>query len=444
MALSIFACCLIMSGVVFAQGVTIDQIEFDRNEWGSRNVFIQADNILDDTARLSIVIRTIYPGHYLSGLERLEVDTNVVLGPGASEDFVIPFKMHGSFERMVTRVQIFWRYDNYTPEPGVPDSTFQIFNNVFRARGEAANIAGKKYSIGPVYSVMDQLQMNFEYPRLVLYFLSRGEKPEKISTLFEADLEYTNEVIQDFREEGYFPISDDKLAPAIIGIAEYEGYVLKKAIDQASDAFAAWYDKGGRKEFGEILAGAGIDAYTAELPVVQMPLLIRLLMDSWINSASDYDVMHFEKMDQDLRSSNRTRWIVQGGDFFLPKLCLGVFEEKGDVCFGTFSPDPKLPFDKATIFNMRGKLEKDFGSATVLEAEQLRQAISEAGKKQFIDKIADELKSIVTDKQTLEIFEHYRPYKAPYLADYMCRMALGRYFINYLPEEGLDCVRVKY
>ena len=441
---TIIAVCLVMTGVVAAQGLNIGQMEFDRNEWGSRKVFIPAENNRDDTARLDIAIQTIYPGHYLSGLDRLNVDTSVIVGPGDVEDFAIPFKMHGSFERVVTRVMIHWRYDKYPPEPGIPDSTFQMFNNVFRAHGEAAGPAGKKYSIGPVYSVMDHFQLNFEYPRLVLYFLSRGETPEKISTLFEADVEYTNEVIEDFRKEGFFPLPDDKLAPGIIGIAEYEGYVLKTALDNASDAFSAWYDESGRKEFAKILGEAGIDSYTAQLPAVQMPLLISLLMNSWVDPGSNYDVMRFQNAEQDLKSSNLTRWIVQGGDYFLPKLCLGVFEEQGDICFGAFSPDPKLPFDKATIFNLRGAVEKDFGSLTVIEAAQLRLALSEAAKAQFIDNIAGKMKSIVTDKQTLDIFEDYRPYKAPYLADYICRIAMGRYFIDHAPKSGLDCIRVRY
>jgi hypothetical protein len=432
-------------GPAAAEGLSIGQIELDRNEWGSRKLYVQADNNTDDTVRIRIQLQTVYPTHYLSGLEHLTVDTTVVLGPKGIKDYVVPFQMPGSFGRIVTRAMIHWKYDHYVPANNAPDSTFQIFNNVFVAKGKTVDYADQKQSIGPVYSVMDHFQMNFEYPRLVLYLLSRGETPAQISTLFEADTEYTQEVISELRTEDFFPIETDSMAPGILAISEKEGYALKPVEKEAAETFADWYAKKGQKELKEILSQAGIDDYTGGLPSLQMAILYTLLMEKWTAPASGIGTPRFEEKTVDLRVLNQPHWIVQGGEFFLPKLCLAAFDDNDIFHFGTFSPDPKLPFDKASIYDMRAAADKEAGSIIEIKADQMRQAVDLAGREKLVDKISNEVVGkAVSEIEKQKLIEPFKTYQRPYLADYIIRLMLGEYFIDHRPDMGIDCIKVGY
>jgi hypothetical protein len=433
------------TGLQAEQTVSVGEIELDRNEWGSRRVFIQVDNVVDDTAWINVVVYTIYPGHYLSGLERLEVDTTVAIEPKGVDDLVIPFKMHGSFGRIVTRVMVHWHYDRYVPEVEQPDSTFQIINSIFSGKGDADEYSGRKHCVGPVYSVMDHWLLNFEYPRLVLYLLGRGETPEAISDLFRADLEYTNEVISDLRGEGFFPLMNESLAPGLLPVSEQEGYGLKPKFAEAAEAFSSWYEESGQKQLDKILAEADLDDYARQLPSLQMPILYTLLMERWIDPEVGFGIPKFETMAEDINMLSRTNWIAQGGEFFLPKLCFGAFDENGRLHFGTFSPDPELPFDKASIYDMRGSVEKEAGSIITIEADQMRRVLTAARETKLTDKLAETMiKNIIDDPATTASLEHYKPYQRPYLIDYIIRVALGKYFIDHKPGQGLDCVQIGY
>jgi hypothetical protein len=436
---------LICVGSLPAQDIIIGNIEFDRIEWGSRLVYIPVENAVDDIARLNIIIHTIYPGHYLSGLERLEVDTTVMLAPEVSVDLAIPFVIHGSFERVVTRVMIFWNFDSYVPEANVPDSTFQIFNRVYNPKGDADEYLGRKHAIGPVYSVMDHFLMNFEYPRLVLFLMSRGMSAENISSLFKAEHSYTGDIINDLRQEGFFPLPEDSLVPGLLAISESEGYTLKNLVQSAADAFSSWYEETGRKEIENILDEVGIDDYNRGLPALQLPLLHTLLMEEWVEKTPGFDVLGFNDKDYDLQIHNQPRWIVQGGEYFLPKLCLAAFEERGELHFGTFSPDPSLPFDKATIYNLRKQVEQEAGSVVTIDAVRIQKALAKAREIKLVDEIGGgKIRQVIENPETQAILKTYKPFQEPYLADYIIRSALGEYFLNHRPDGGLDCIKVGY
>jgi len=434
---------LVFSMTLPAQSVQVGNIFFDRNEWGSREVYIPIDNLVDDTARVIVSVQTVYPKHYLSGLERLEVDTMVKLPPNDIAEVAVPFKIHGSFERVVTRVKIEWFFDNYETPPNEPDSTFQIFNNVFRVHGEGAEYSDRKHSVGPVYSVMEHYQLNFEYPRLVLFLLARGKGVEEISEMFEADIDYTHEIIEDFRAEGFFPLKSDRLAPAILAIGESEGYRVKTDIKKVSDAFKSWYDETGRGEMKALMTDAGIDQYTGQLPGIQMAIWYALLMGPMVDKGAGIDIPHFENISYDHEVMNRTHWIVQGGEFFLPRRCLAVFTDKDRLNLSTFRPDPSLPFDKAPIYDMRRKLEKEAGSVTTLEAAQIRAVIEAAGKKKSIREIVDRIGGMISADEGKAALEYYQPYQSSCWADYVVRNVLGDCFADN-GFQGVDAVRVVY
>ncbi len=431
-----------LGGMAAAQSkdITIGDMTIDRLEWGERFLKVPVENHRNGTAHLSIYIQTVYPHHYLSGLDRLDVDTFAVIPPKTSMELFPSFEIPGSFGRVGIRTQIYWRYDN-GPTIG-PDSTFQVFTNVFEPKGEAGQYAGKRHSVGPAYSIMDHFQLNFEYPTLLLYLLARGQSPQEISTLFKAEMQYTDLTIRRFRKEGFFPRTEDSLSPGLLAVSEKEGYPLRDKVQAATAAFAAWYEKDGAKKLDGILDDIDIDSRTRTLPSVQIPLLLALLEKQWNNPVIGLETIGFEDQDVDVRTQNQPHWIMEGGDYFLPKRCLAVFKDNGKLHLATFSPNPELPFEKATIFDMRKAAQDADGALAQIDASQMRRAVEQARKDGLIKDLAAKLDPIIAEAQAG--LEFCPPYKKAYLADYIYRMALGGYFVDHPPERGIDCVQVTY
>ncbi len=438
----IFLLSVMLGGMAAAQAqdVTIGDMTIDQLQWGERLLKVPVENHRDDTARLSIYIQTVYPHHYLSGLDRLDVDTFPAIPPNASVDLFPSFEIPGSFGRVGIRAQIYWRYDN-RPTMG-PDSTFQVFTNVFEPKGEAGQYAGKRHSVGPAYSIMDHFQLNFEYPTLLLYFLARGQTLQEISTLFKAEMEYTVLTVDRFRKEAFFPRAEDSLAPGLLAVSEREGYPLKEKVQAALVAFTAWYENGGGKKLDGILADLDLDSRARKLPSVQTPILLALLEEPWNNPEIGLEAIGFENQDDDIKTQNQPHWIMEGGDFFLPKRCLAVFKDNGILHLATFSPNPELPYEKATIFDMRKAVQEADGALTRIDAARLRQAVEQARKQGLVKELAAKLDPVIDEAQAG--LEFCPPYKKAYLADYIYRMALGGYFVDHPPETGIDCVQVTY
>jgi hypothetical protein len=437
----IFFLICMLGGTAAAQDVTVGEMSIDHLQWGERFLKVPIENHRNDSARISIYIQTVYPQHYLSGLDRLDVDTLLVIPPKTALELFPSFEIPGSFGRVGVRAQIYWRFDS-GPTVG-PDSTFQVFTNVFQPTGQAGEYAGKRHSAGPAYSIMEHFQLNFEYPTLMLYLLARGQTLKEISTLFKAEMEYTQLTVNRFRKEGFFPRADDSLSPGLLAVSEKEGYPLKEKAKAAITAFTKWYEDGGGKKLNDILSDIDLDSDTRKLPSVQMPILLALLEQPWDNPQIGFEPFNFENQDHDIAMQNQPHWIMEGGDFFLPKLCLAVFEDNGVLHLSTFSPNPELPFEKATIYDMR-KAAQDAGdeAITKIEATRMLQAVKEARKQGLTKELAAKLEPIIGEAQ--KGLEFCEPYKKAYLADYIYRMAIGGYFVEHKPEQGLDCVRIIY
>lgn len=437
----IFFLICMLGGTAAALDVTVGDMSIDQLQWGERLLKVPIENHRNDSARISIYIQTVYPQHYLSGLDRLDVDTFLVVPPNTALELFPSFEIPGSFGRVGIRAQIYWRYDS-GPTVG-PDSTFQVFTNVFEPKGEAGEYAGKRHSVGAAYSIMEHFQLNFEYPTLILYLLARGQTLREISTLFRAEMEYTELTVNRFRKEGFFPRSDDSLSPGLLAVSEKEGYPLREKAKAAITAFTKWYEDGGGKKLDDILNYIDLDSRTRKLPSVQIPILLTLLEQPWDNPKIGFEPLNFENRDHDVATQNQPHWIMEGGEFFLPKLCLAVFEDNEVLHLSTFSPNPELPFEKATIYDMR-KAVQEAGDETItkIEATRMLQAIEEARKQGLTKELAAKLEPIISEAQTgLEFCE---PYKKAYLADYIYRMAIGGYFVEHKPEQGLDCVQIIY
>jgi hypothetical protein len=430
-----------MAAPVMSQNFAIGDINLDQIKWGMRKLLIDVENPREDSVRIDILIKTFYPQHYLSGLDPFKVETTIVIQPLYFETYEIEMEIPASFDRLISRVEIFWRYNQPGPDDRELDSLFQRFSNVFKARDDAAVYGERKHSIGPAYCMIDYLEMNFEYPRLILFLLSRGESLEAINSMFYAEWAYTALLVERMRENGFFPFAKDT-RPGILAITENEAYAVKEKIKPLSEKFTRWFDEKGQKKLDEILTEFGVDDFTGGLPSIQMKMLLTLLEAEWVDPDAGFDISHFEKKEVDLQVQNKPKWIVQGGEFFMPKLCLAEFEEQGEYHVGTFSPDPSLPYDKAPVYDLRKAVEDASGAITSIDMEKFSQAVEKAKKKKLVKDISKDIMKTVEAAQA--DIEQFQEYQASYLADYIIRVMLGDYFSGHKPGDGLDCVRIRY
>ena len=425
-----------------AADFTVKDLQLDRIEWGIRTLTIKTDNPRDDTARLHVVIYSLYTDHYMSGLDRFDVDTNFVVPPHQSPVIKLSFEMPGSFGRIVTRAFVYWQFPQAGEGQKTSDSTFKTFSSVFIPKDEALQYSDSKHSLGPVYSIIDYPTLNFEFPRLILFLLSRGGTLWDIQELFIVEDGYTQLIYHRLREQGFFPLPGDTLSPGILAVTEPEAYKLRVRTQAAIETFAAWYAGGGGKGLMEIMRKAGLKDSLVVLPSLQLKILMTLLEKGWVNLPQGFDVSHFEKISADLALQNRPRWIVAGGEFFLPRLCGAAFEQNKMLLLSSFSPNPQLPYDKAPIYDIRKRAETAADSIPTIKVGQLRKAVAEAEKKGLLNDLAPKLKQVVLEAQG--DLEKCQPYQMPYLADYIYSVVLGGYFVKHQPEGRFDCVQVKY
>jgi hypothetical protein len=192
-----------------------------------------------------------------------------------------------------------------------------------------------------------------------------------------------------------------------------------------------------------MLDKAGIDDFSRHAPALRLWLLTVLLeAEPAPEGAEDFGIPRLDDMANDLRVQNRPRWIVQGGEFFLPRLCLAAFEQKGRLHIGTYSPNPQLPFEKAPIYDLRKAAEDNAGGIPYVTSAQLRQVLEAAEKQGLVKEIRGKLMEVILAARA--DLERYKPFQQPYLADYLYQLVLGGYFAGHRLESGLDCVGVAY
>ncbi|MDD4050285.1 MAG: hypothetical protein PHR28_00120 [candidate division Zixibacteria bacterium] len=435
---------VVLAGDAGAVGPKLENIQIDLIQWGIRTVTFKVDNPRSDSAQIDVKFMTLYPDHYLSGLNMYKKDTTMFVGPLGVQDMAVTFEIPGSFGRVIPRVFIYWHYLHpYADDSTASDSTTQTFSSVFIAKDEARVLVDRKHSVGPGYCKIDHPLLDFEFPRLMLFLLSRGSSLKAIENLFIVEEGYTGYIYNQLRQDGFFPLASDSLAPGILALAEPELYTIRAKTKLATETFAAWYDREGKAGLDKIMKKAGLDDFTQELPGVRMKILLTLLETNLVDSTVAFDISHFREPDQDQKSQSRARWIVQGGDFFMPRLCLAEFQDKGVFYLSTFSPDPKLPYDVAPIWDMRKAVEKPAVTIPEIKATQLRKIVEKAQKDELVDSLGLALRSIISEART--DVAAMKPYQASYFADYIYQVALGDYFaVHKVPADWLDCVIVRY
>lgn len=432
----------LLSGAVAAK-VNIGNMQMDWIAWGMRELIVPFDNQGADTAQIRLTIATLYQDHYLSGLDLYEEDTVLFLPPHQKQTVTLGFELPGSYGRAVSKAYAYWSYPQTSKAEKIADSVGQTFSSIFHASQDASLYAERRHNTGPAFAQIDYPMLNFEFPRLLLYMLSRQMPVSKIERILIVDKEYIESVRQRLNDQGLFPFPDNIIAPGLLGISEMEGFKLKPDIRAAADKFATWFDSKGRKDLTKILEKADLDPTLADIPALQMEIILSLLRERWIATEQGFDISHYDLATEDIIQHNRPRWIVQGGGYFMPKLSLAAYEHDTGIYLATLSPDPSKKIERMVMEEMMAAVDAAAGTIPEVTTGQIKDIIKRAQKKNLIKDINVELLALI-EKAKTEI-EFIKPYQYPYLADYICRVVLGEYFIGHPPADGQpDCVSLRY
>lgn len=429
-----------------AESLILNRITLDPNRWGERTLTLPIENPVDDTARLKISLVVGYANHYLSGEEKMAFDTAFIIPPGFSGTRQMNFTLDGSFGRAKISLLAKWKYVN-TPQLAVHDSTFQTFSNNFAARGDALGLDNYRYALGPMHAAWIDRHFNFEYPRLLLYLVSRGKTVDEVQHMFYPDSNYTRELADHFRRRGILPKESSDEPQSFLALSENEAFAIHAQAKAFSEEVCSWYRSKGSSRLDTCLSESGVDSAAALIPALRLAMLYSLLVEPWIADSED-SWRAFADWQEDVETLNRPRWLVQGGAYFQPRLCLAAFVsgEDNELLLGTFSPDYSLVCSKLAMIFMHERAKKDLSirdaAIAGVSTSALRRAIETArdrnvgaGIRKILDKLINESRKHVA---------HYNDRMSAALADYICRNALASCFTDE-PQLMLDkFVAVRY
>ncbi len=435
---------LTISPVFAGNDIELGMMIFEKAFWGPVTLTIPIDNKRDDSAKINVEITLLFHEHYVSGLERFVTDTFFYIPPLHQQDHLVNFELPPSFGMVIIRVIVQREYVNPLPGDEYFEPVSQLFRSILKVPDGAADYMNRKYSVGPIYSVLDHQFINLDLGRIYMFEIARGTLLSEISDAFEVSNEYLRYIYRKLFDEGFFPDAVNKYTPGVMAVKEEEGQVIKRLLDsRALPMFRSWYESVIDPAMDQIMKDAGVVETARRLPSLKMAILLNLLGRDWINDKSGYKIMTFEDQQYDLSVYNRPFWIIEGGEFYVPPLCHAVFEENGELYMATFSPDPSLTYEKAAIFSMRREVEENEGAIPVVRAAQIGQIIDAFEKRGSPGKFGEELRLfIVTARPQIKKF---RGYQVPYLTDYVIRYILGAYFLEHpANNDWIDCVRVEY
>ncbi|MFH1700665.1 MAG: hypothetical protein ABIE07_08780 [Candidatus Zixiibacteriota bacterium] len=418
-----------------AQNIFVKKISPDKNLWGIRYLNIPIENRRNDTARVSAEYFIKYDDHYLSGLERIGFDTTFVVPPNSTNEYRFYYELPGSFGRSKSRLLIRWQYDNPLASDTIKDSTLQSFNTTVVAIGEAEQYDTKRYCLGPAYGTLHSQDFFFEYPRLLLYLLARQKTVDEIGKLLRVDLRSNYLIIDRLRAEGLFSENQADLNPRLMAISENEGLAVRPLINVMTESFKAWYDSTGKVKLDEFFKETEIDPGPAGSKSLNLLILISLLNENWSEPENS----------SGMESYNSIKWIVQGGDFFMPRLCLGSYERNGNFVFLTFSLDPVHGFEKARLIGLNDKIEEQFrlekDNVPGISANQFGELMKIARQSGLIEDVLKDIISLLAS--TKANLEFYQEYQEPYLADYLIRSVVGGAFAEKRHQDNIDFIIIR-
>jgi hypothetical protein len=352
--------------------------------------------------------------------------------------------MQPSIGLAVIRVKILRKYFNPRLGDEPYEEVTQTFRSYMKIPDPAAAYMNKIYSAGPMYSLMNNVLVNLDLGRIYMFKMAREERRDKVAKAFEIGVDYLKEFHERLVEEGLFPMPN-KYIPGLMAINEEEALEIKAILDaRGIPLFKKWYEDHGRDAIDLAMMDAGIVETARDMPSLRMALLLNIMEPGWLDLEDGYVSMHFQDRQTDLNAYRRPLWIIEGGEFFLPRLCHAAFEEEdGTFYMSTFNPNTGLTYEKATIYDMRKIVSEDGIAAPLVEASQIRRALEAIKRDKRLESLPVNLKQLIYEVRPY--LKKIKSYQAPYLVDYVYRYILGAYFIEHPVAKGwLDCVRVDY
>ncbi len=421
---------LIGHGTGLAGFLRINHAKLDPNRWGKRTLMLPIENPTEDSARLVISLRVSYQNHYLSSEEITEFDTSYVIPPNFSNKKLMYFTLEGSFGRATMQMLAKWKHFG-DADTATYDSTFQTFNNNFAAQGDITGMDNYRYALGPMHSAWYNQKLNYEYPRLLLYLSSRGRSVDDANHMIRAHKDYAKEIFGHFRDEGILPLNSFENIQYMLAVSESEGFVIRPRIMAFAGEFSKWYADRGKEKLDRYLRESGVDSSASQAPALRMLILHTLIMEKW-NSDENQQIVSLVNSEKDISVSNKLRWIVQGGAFFQPRVCLSVFQEEGteDVLIGSFAPDPSLTCTKLSLVIQHNRAKKDLRirdrAISNTDAADILSAVKLASKKKLVKKVGKKMQELM--KQLQSDLPYYTDTLEANLADYICRIVIGECF----------------
>ncbi|MCK5126598.1 MAG: hypothetical protein KAR42_10105 [candidate division Zixibacteria bacterium] len=443
--LILFAILLLSVTAVNAGFLRVNNMKLDPNHWGERHIIIPIENPSQDSARMTAELTITYPNHYLSGTETEAIDTSFIIESLFTGKKKFNFYLNGSFGRARMALVLKWKHVSDDPET-VYDSTVQIFSNNFSARGDARGLVMHRYPIGPMGAMSNYNNLSYEYPRLVLYLTSRGTSIKDLNKMFRSDTTYTKAIIDEFRKRGLYPADTSYLNPAVLAISESEGFTARPKIMNFAAIFSEWYLSKGEKQLNKYLADAAIDSAAADIQALKMQILYHALLFEW-GTNTEYKLGERVNLADDLRYLNTLHWIVQGGEFFQPRVCMSAFTiDSTNLILGAFRPDQTLVCSKLALTFMydRAKWNNGVGKSNLPEItiEQFSALLNKAQKGNLVDNLTKKLRQTIADvKGDLGFYSENKEY---FLADYIVRITVGNCFKDLKDYQLKRFVLVRY
>lgn len=407
-----------------AQDFGVNRIQIDRKKWGFRNIEMIIINGGSDTANVAVTIKTTTPGNYLSGEEVIITDSTFDVYPGTDAAYKFPMEWPGAYGRISSLVNVEWQIRRQQGENIDSGYTSQVIEASINPGVDIYGYRDTKFSLGPMAAVGEYQFINYEYPRIMLYLLARDKSVYDLQSLFTVEVEYNKELIRRFAAIGLFPYATDSDQPAMVGISEKDAYALVEIIKSAGEDFRAWIDNDGREFMSNVYSAVKADADSGGRELLYLLTILTAWSNHFINDY--YHPAEFNVAAMDQYRLTTPRWLVQGGDFFMPKLSLVPFF---DVEYLNIAPIVRLSGEKhesKLLQEAAWAFDNEESTVLQVDASVVRKAVEMLNNNKEFSKVSDKVFKKVD--LAFETIEAIKASQKPYLAEYFFRKLLGDYF----------------
>ncbi len=415
--------------------LVIRPIETTGIQWGPSDIYMDIHNVRPDSAQVIVRISTTYKDHYMCSDDYLDFDTSFVVAPESDDKYKVTFEVPGAFGMSVTTALIWWEYFDPQPDWQARDSVRKVFTGRFITTEAAAQYSERRHNIGPYAANIGTTLLNWEFPRLVLYMTAKGKTLHDISRELIVRQEYVRIIYDRLAAAGFYPDEEEPYRPEILAVSEGEAFKIREMLPEIVGVVSEWYRE--HKSSPKAILSKKIDP---EQNGIALQLLISLAM---LHSALiDNDAgMNGCSREESYRKAIEPGWIVQGGEFFMPRLCLVPFAFNDDtkaIYWTVVRPDPNAAIDVEPITNTRAYVELNRAEIPTVKADMWCDKNPAGGEyRELLNRLNKHACEIAHTGDT--------SFNSSMMLNYILRLAMGEYFKDKLPPDGsLDCIRVEY